>query len=448
VGTTATKWFRMLDQKLGRIGRVIAAGASAAVIIKFSGVGSKYVAEILYARWLGEEGYGVYAFSVSVAQFLSVFASFGLINTVLRFVPEYASTEKPALLKGIVRRSQTIVLAVGAVVIAVVVAGVVVEGTLLQKYGPGLFLGIVAGPCIALVETQAAIIRARKKIAWSLFPRYLGWPVGALAVTLLLFELTNLPGPASALLATLLVLVVISVGQWGGIQRLFRNVKSVRPAFKTKHWLAVAGPLLFVAGFKILLDRTDILMVGALRSSAEAGLYSAAVRTGGLVAFVLASLNTIAAPLISQYWSLQEKDKLEETVTFVIRWAFWPSFALVVGILFFGEYALSLFGQSFREASTALTIIAVGQLVNACAGPVGYLITLTGYERISAKIYGTCALLNVPLNFILIRQFGMEGAAVATAVTVIAWNLGLAYATRQRVGIDIFAIWLKVILFK
>jgi len=438
----------MLDQKLGRIGRVIAAGASAAVIIKFSGVGAKYVAEILYARWLGEDGYGVYAFSISIAQFLSVFASFGLINTVLRFVPQYVSTDEPALLKGIVRRSQTIVLAAGALIIGIVLTGVILEGSLLQKYGYGVVFGIIAGPCIALIDTQAAVIRARKKIAWSLFSRYLGWPFAGLAVTYGLIQTTNLPGAVCALLATLLVLIVVAIGQWGGILYLFRQFEAVRPAFQTRHWLAVAWPLVIVAGFKILLDRTDILMLGALRSSADAGLYSAAVRTGGLVVFVLASLNTIAAPLISQYWSLQETEKLEETVTFVIRWAFWPSFALVVGILFFGEYALSLFGAGFRDASSALTIIAVGQLVNACAGPVGYLITLTGHERISAKIYGACAFLNVPLNYVLIRQFGMEGAAIATAATVIAWNLGLAYATRQRVGIDIFGIWLKVILFK
>lgn len=438
----------MLDQKLGGIGKLIAAGASAAVLIKLSGVGSKYLVEILYARWIGEEGYGVYAFSISVAQFLAVFASFGFVNTILRFVPQYSSTDQPALLKGIVRRSQTIVIGVGALIIAAVLAGVYAQGALIEKYGMGLVIGVVAGPFIALIDTQAAVIRAEKKIAWSLFPRYLGWPLAGLALTFVLLRTTALPGAQAALLATLVVLVCIGIAQWGGIQLLFRRIQGVTPAFETRHWLTVAWPLVIVAGFKILLDRTDILMVGALRSSSEAGLYSAAVRTGGLVAFVLASLNTIAAPMISEYWSLEEKDKLKETVTFVIRWAFWPSFGLVLGIFLFGDLALSLFGAGFRDAYTALTIIAVGQLVNACAGPVGYLIALTGHERVSATIYGACAVLNVPLNYILIRHFGMEGAAIATAVAMVAWNLGLAYATRRLVGVNIFRIWMKVILFR
>jgi len=207
-------------------------------------------------------------------------------------------------------------------------------------------------------------------------------------------------------------------------------------------------PLLIVAGFQIVLSRTDVVMTGAILGAEEVGLYNAAARTGSLVSFVLAAFNAIGAPMISEYWSTGDTDRLEQTVTFIIRWTFWSSLALVLGMFFTGEMVLSLFGDDFVAAYWVLMIVALGQLVNACAGPVGYLMALTGHERVAARVYGITAFINIPLNYTLILYVGLEGAAISTAITMGMWNIWLGYEAKKHTGINIFSSLRKAISFR
>jgi O-antigen/teichoic acid export membrane protein len=40
------------------------------------------------------------------------------------------------------------------------------------------------------------------------------------------------------------------------------------------------------------------------------------------------------------------------------------------------------------------------------------------------------------MDLALIPRFGIEGAAIASAVSLITWNLTLLYRVRQRLGIN------------
>ena len=78
-----------LPTSLSDLGQVVLAGASAALVLRAGGAGLKYLMEILFARWLGAEEYGAFAYAYNWAQLLSIFAGLGLVTTTLRFVPEY-----------------------------------------------------------------------------------------------------------------------------------------------------------------------------------------------------------------------------------------------------------------------------------------------------------------------------------------------------------------------
>jgi len=87
----------------------------------------------------------------------------------------------------------------------------------------------------------------------------------------------------------------------------------------------------------------------------------------------------------------------------------------------------------------ALGLLAVGRLVNASTGPVGYLMNLTGYQNLSARVYGFSALLNILLNGALIPLWGLAGAVLATTTTMILWNVCLYILVKKHLGIRSFA---------
>ena len=67
-------------------------------------------------------------------------------------------------------------------------------------------------------------------------------------------------------------------------------------------------------------------------------------------------------------------------------------------------------------------ILTIGQSVNAVSGSVGYILQMTGKEIVFQNIVTASVMLNIILNIILIPLFGITGAAVASAASMIFWN--------------------------
>jgi O-antigen/teichoic acid export membrane protein len=87
-------------------------------------------------------------------------------------------------------------------------------------------------------------------------------------------------------------------------------------------------------------------------------------------------------------------------------------------------------------AYPALVILTIGQFINALAGPVGYLMTMTRYQNEAALILVVSAGLNIGLNIFLIPAYGLIGAALATAGSMIFWNFAMVVLTKKRLKIN------------
>ena len=82
-----------------------------------------------------------------------------------------------------------------------------------------------------------------------------------------------------------------------------------------------------------------------------------------------------------------------------------------------------------------MNLLLVGQLVNVLSGSVGMLLSMTGRHYFASLMVTACALLNVLLNYLLIPRFGMTGAALATVVTMILWNVAFVFRVRSVLDI-------------
>jgi len=110
-------------------------------------------------------------------------------------------------------------------------------------------------------------------------------------------------------------------------------------------------------------------------------------------------------------------------------------------LLLFGGQALQVvFGQPYRSAYPALAILCGGQLFHAATGAPGLFLNMTGHEGDTAIAVAVTAVLNVLLNLLLIPQFGIAGAATATAVSLSGLKILLYRRMVSRTGIDSLAI--------
>ena len=178
-----------------------------------------------------------------------------------------------------------------------------------------------------------------------------------------------------------------------------------------------------------------MILVGVLIGTEYTGLYNIAAQMANLVYFPLACMSIIATPIISELYHSGRLNDLQQ----LLRWVALGVLGLsipIAGVLFFNAVGLlSLYGDSFVQAERALRILIVAQLVNALAGPVGFMMAMTGDHVRAIFVTGVYAALNVGLNFILIPHFGIMGAAVATCLTLSLWNISLLVLVLRKHGV-------------
>ena len=417
---------------------LVARGAGLVIGIQIASFAIRYVSQLGLAWWMGASNYGAFVYAMSIGTILAIPAALGLPTVVLRFIPQYRENRQWSLLRGIVLRSWSLVLGTG-LGLAAIAAGVL---WLLATFGQvehttALLLGIGLVPLLALMSLQLQIARSTEQMVLAYAPSYLlrhALLLGGVGLAYVLNGDDVSSVTALAITGAALTTILFSqAAVW--LCGVPEHVHNAVATYKTKKWLRVAWPLLLVASFNILLDQTDVFLLGVLRPPEEAGVYNIALKTSVLVTFVLTGVNAIAAPRISKLYDKGEIEKLQRLVSMVAHLSFWPSVLGSVVLIAIAEPFLSLFGDEFVTAKDAMIILILGRLTNAGAGAVGYLMNLTGHQKESSRVFAWSAIVNIVLNLGFIPLFGIEGAAIASATTMMLWNVWLHVLVSKRVGV-------------
>jgi O-antigen/teichoic acid export membrane protein len=419
-------------------------GARAALAVQVFSVGTAYVAQILLARWMGVTEYGAYDLAIALSLSLAFVAGLGLPTAVLRFISEYRVKQDWSHLRGIIRASwqQTLI---ASIVLAVVSTALLLGWTRQPPlaYATALLAGIWLMPLMALMHLQQQTVRAFQKIVLAYAPYLILYPLLLIGLASLWQTQQPLLSPAAIALSSLALLLVLLLQSWLLQQSLAPEIRQAQPRYAMRQWWKVALPLILSDGSQVILSQTDTLMLGAMLGAKEVGLYSAALKTSLWVHFVLMSVNAIAAPLFAALYAQGDRQGLQQLVSTIARWMFYPALAIAVGLIAFADPVLHLFGSEFTAAKPALIALILGQLVNVGAGSVGYLLMMTGHQLQSARVMAISALINIVLNLIGIRWLGITGAALATALSMILWNIWLHAIVIKRLQVhpSILATW-------
>ncbi|MGB3511303.1 MAG: flippase [Microcoleaceae cyanobacterium] len=417
---------------------VLAREAGIALVIQFGGILLTYLAQIFLARWMGRTEYGIYEYVVSWSILLAIPAGLGLPHTVLRFVSEYQVKEEWGLLRGIVVASWLITILASLLVSLITISIILLLNYYYNfVYTNSLLIGIGLILLQALVNLQLETARAIKDVTLAYSPSQIISPILLICGTFLVLETHHsLTGIVAIALSEITLLVVILLQFGFLLLKLNKEFVPCKPVYMIREWLGVAMSILLQHGCIIMLGKTDIVMVGSILGPEQAGMYAVAVKTAEWVSFILAIINVVAAPNFTALYVKGNLEGLQKLVSTVAVWIFWPSIIISLLLFIFGQSVLGIFGSEFIAASWQLKILVLGNLINALSGSVGYLMMMTGHQNKSLKVFGYSAVLNIVLNAIFIPLFGSLGAAIATAFTVVVWNIWLFFLVVKYVGVN------------
>ncbi len=182
-------------------------------------------------------------------------------------------------------------------------------------------------------------------------------------------------------------------------------------------------PMMMSTSVLLIMSWADTLMLGSFCDESQIGIYNVAVKVALLASFTLASINSISAPKISETYNNNDFPAFYKVVSQTTKTIFYTTIPLVAFIFIFPEFILNFFGKEFLSARFSLFILLFSQLINTMSGSVGVILNMTGKEKVFRNILSIALVINITLNILLIPKFGIEGAAIASATSMIFWNL-------------------------
>ena len=418
-------------------------GGAAALNLAAGVVGSSVglVIAALVGRHLGVDGAGTYFLVVAAFMIAANTVELGADTGLVRFVSAARAVgrteEIPVLLRSAVL---PVMAAVGLLVAATGAVAVLVDPV--AGVSPWLLVAasVVAG-ALAMTAVLLGVSRGfGDSVTYPLVQNLL-LPVGRLgAVVVAVLAGWGVSGVLGAWLAPVPLALVVAaavalrIARRGAMGRP-AVVPSARREMGTRFWgfSAARG---VTACVEILLEWIDVLLVGALASPADAGVYAVVTRCVRAGEVVQQAGRIVVGPRISAVLARGETEAAGEiygVVTAAMIWVAWPFFILLA---VFPDQVLRVFGPGFAAGASAMTVLAVAMALATAAGTVQTVLLMGGRSRWQLADKSGALVLDVVLCLLLIPPWGITGAAIAWAVTivvdtaVVVWQVQRVMAVR------------------
>lgn len=206
---------------------------------------------------------------------------------------------------------------------------------------------------------------------------------------------------------------------------------------RSRFW-RYTGPRGLAAVAQLALQRLDIVLVAGFLGPREAAIYTAATRFVVLGQLGSQAVALAVQPKFSELLArgdlLGTRNVYRTSTAWVIA-VTWP-IHLLVGVL--APLILLVFGRGYDEGRWVVVILAAAMLVATGCGMVSMLLVMAGKTTANLANVGIALVTNVVLNLVLIPRYGLTGAAIAWAASIVLSNLAPLLELRISLGVHPF----------
>tara|TARA_Y100000996_G_scaffold69831_1_gene47135 strand:+ start:801 stop:2306 length:1506 start_codon:yes stop_codon:yes gene_type:complete len=395
-------------------------------IISFSGIfyGSinRYLYSALLARWVGPEYLGIYSMANAIMLISEVLSKMGMETGVMRFISRLDPQEDKDKISKIIASAMKMCVSFSLFIMVVlilfstyIVFNILSEQALMVSV---LIIFAISIPFNASTLVAAAATQGYKKLKYKAFVTQFINPTILLLSMITCFWFFS---AESALMFPMLITGIVGlVAMLKPIQHLSGVTPSQFISAKFNYdLLKFSYPFMFVIILQTFMHWMDILMLGYFTNATTVGLYHPAARTAGLLQALLMSFISIYAPMISQFHSEKNLIKMNNTYKMVSRWLLLFSIPIAIIFIIFPGNILSLFGKEYIASADVLIILTIATLLQAVSGAASPTLGMSGFTRVVLFNTIFAFILNFGLNYNLIPNYGINGAAYATLITLI-----------------------------
>lgn len=387
------------------------------------------------ARNLGPAGYGTYGTAMAIVSLLGVPAQFGLPLLATREIAKAIARGQPGHATAIIRWFSAMVLGFSLLLGAGVLAC-----TAALPLPPALRAALMAAawlvPALSLGAVAIALLRGYSAIVTSKMIDVLVRPLLFLAALGATLVLTNgRIAVTQALIAQVVASLAVAL-----IAYLFVGRRVAAGAERAGHrlrgWMASAVPMAVSEAMRTIDGSYGVLVVGAMTSVHNAGLFRIAVASLAFVNMPISIQNILVAPYLAAAYAEGSVARLQRILTGSVLFMTSSVGAGTLAFALFGRLALAFaFGAAFADAYWPLLILCLAQLAASLLGPGVTLLSMTGEERAVSRWFAISVAVAVAAALLLTPPFGVVGTALAAMIGTVVRGIALNRIAARRLGV-------------
>ena len=211
-------------------------------------------------------------------------------------------------------------------------------------------------------------------------------------------------------------------------------------ALKIKE-IIVYGFYVLIGGASVMfVSRLDMLMIGALLGLEQVAFYTLAFYIGSVIKVPGKSIVSISVPLLAKAWEEQDFKQIQTIYSKS------SINQLIVGGLFFLciwiniDAVFNILPEKFSYGKWVVLYIGLAQLFNVASGVNGSIIVNSKYYKYDLITNILLVIFTISSNYILIPEYGINGAAIATALSVFLFNLIRLILIKVKMGLQPFSL--------
>lgn len=430
----------MEDDTSGSL-RTVVKGASILFIGTILSKALMYLYRLIVAR-IGPEAYGELSLALGVFWVGVTLAQLGLPAGVKRHVSEYIGKEDSAGTRGAIFTSLAVTLPFAVVITVIILLSAdVIAVSVFNTPSLSLYIRVLAFaiPFQVIFKNSSVIVHAFREFKYFVYVDHIFRSTMVVGITILLLATGHglmgavIAQAVAAILSAILILYYVQ----SRVFPLFTH--EATPRMQYGELISFSWPLLLSGIIGLILGWTDTFMLGALRSTSDVGVYNAALPTAQLLSVAGGALATSLFPWVIELYNTEREDGAVQMTSVTLKWIFIVTFPGLLLMVVFARPALRLlFGPTYEAGALALGILGTAYFLKTMTQYADSFIQSEDMTKLVMLNSLVAALLNVLLNYVLIKQYGGAGAAIGTTLSLVFAGALAAAEVKYLFGVQPF----------
>lgn len=186
-----------------------------------------------------------------------------------------------------------------------------------------------------------------------------------------------------------------------------------------------------------LLSSIDVFFIKYFYGDKYVAYYSVAVKIISVVGVSINAIGLSVASDLAYNHTIENFDGLKKITRKTSKLIFYFSLIVLCIIYIFSKKILGVFGNEYLISNSTLTIMLIGNLIMSISGNTYMYLLMTNKGVILGKLLALAVIINLTLNYFVIPEYGIEGAALTSVFSINLWNFLGAYYIYKKDKINV-----------